>query len=544
MKQTILGIDIGSYSVKVATIERQWKKFQLVDYVEAVLAQSSRLSHEEAVGTALRKLFDTHQLNQELVSLSFPAHLVSYRVIELPFTQVKKIEQTIGFELESHVPLPIDEMIIDYHILSVDKVRSTVLTCYIAREKFVRYFEMLKTVGIDPKYIGVDCIDLSYLSQIVMVPQKSVYAFVDMGHSKTNICVMRGHQLLYMRSIPIGGTHFTHAVQRAFEINREKAEALKIERSQVAVDREKLDQISLCTQKVMDELNVAIRQTYLGFRQIYTKDAWSNIYLCGGASRLKGVDEVLASSLRLNVFRLDGLRFLEHKLNKVSHQDVLQTAVSQGLKPIFQNTGVRINLRQLEFSYRKDFQAISKELKQLTVAFVIVLLLGGAHYYSTKNILQKQIDELRLSLNQQAKKAAPQAIKTTKGKKKRAKRASVDQVIRNISNEVRNRQSQIETFTQAKKGSSPLKILAALSETLPEKNDEFNFTIDIERLEYKGDVVLQGKTDSSAAVDAVAQKLRDSTFFRDIQVTNNTGSDGREDFKIVMFLSEDPSLNE
>src|SRR3990167_860694 len=127
MKQQILGIDIGSYSVKIALLSRSFRHFELERYYEQVIPQGGRLSREEATASVLKTLVEKNELTADVIAVSLPAHQVSCRVIELPFTNAKKIEQTIEFELEGHVPLPLEDMLVDYHILSFEENRSTLL---------------------------------------------------------------------------------------------------------------------------------------------------------------------------------------------------------------------------------------------------------------------------------------------------------------------------------------------------------------------------------------------------------------------------------
>src|SRR3989338_801885 len=100
MAQTVLGIDIGSYSVKVAKLTRYLKDFELLSFHEQILPTNQRLTHEEALAAALRSLFEKNELTADFISVGIPANHVSCRVLELPFTNAKKIEQTFSYELE------------------------------------------------------------------------------------------------------------------------------------------------------------------------------------------------------------------------------------------------------------------------------------------------------------------------------------------------------------------------------------------------------------------------------------------------------------
>ena len=77
-----------------------------------------------------------------------------------------------------------------------------------------------------------------------MVPNEGYYALLDIGHNSANFLIMEGKELRYVRSIGIAGYHFTRAVQRAFNLNYEKAEALKLSRGKLYIRENESDHVS------------------------------------------------------------------------------------------------------------------------------------------------------------------------------------------------------------------------------------------------------------------------------------------------------------
>jgi Tfp pilus assembly PilM family ATPase len=106
MSQTILGIDLGSYSVKVLRVARHVQEIEILDFIEEPLSPHSRLSHEEQVRIPLEKILANSAMKADVVCASFPGYHLSSRVLELPFTNQKKISQVIDFEIEGQIPFP------------------------------------------------------------------------------------------------------------------------------------------------------------------------------------------------------------------------------------------------------------------------------------------------------------------------------------------------------------------------------------------------------------------------------------------------------
>lgn len=526
MKQKILGIDIGSYSVKIALLSRSLRHFELERYYEQTIVQGGRLSREEATASVLKNLVEKNELVADVIAVSLPAHQVSCRVIDLPFTNTKKIEQTIDFELEGHVPLPLEDMLVDYHILSIEENRSTVLAAYLPRSRFVKYLDMLQMAGIDPKYIGIDSIDLTNIAQVAMVPQEAVYALVDVGHEKTNVCIMEGLRPRYVRSISLGGMHFTRAVQKAFRLSLEKAESLKIERGRVAAREEGLDQISRHCQKVAEELVIALRQTYLGFKQIYPSLDWSSLYLTGGGSRMAGIADLLSYALHLNVAPLDPIEFIPHHLEQPDLcRDVIAPSLSQTLRVIFSNRAVKINFRRGEFTYKRDIKALGGEIKQLGAWFGVVIVLGMSHFLLSYYSLNSQIKKADSQVVESALKALPEL----KGqKKKKAK-----ELVTLIDNKTSEIQSQLSAFKSGPSEARALALLLELSKRMPPKEE---VKIDVDDFSFTGDHIrIDGRTVSFEAVDKIKNSLSQSPQFKNV-TTQNVVKGLRDEIKFSLSM--------
>lgn len=525
MSQTIVGIDLGSYSVKVSQLERSLRDFELVQYHEQIVSQGTRLTLEEAQAAALRMIIEKNRIPLDSVSVNFPAHHLSCRVLELPFTNAKKIEQTLDFELENFVPLPLEELMVDYHILSIEENRSTVLTAYVPQARFIKHLDVLQTAGVDPRFVGVDAIDLSHITQISMVPQQGVYALLDIGHEKTNICVMDGLKLQYVRSVTVGGIHFTKAIQKAFHLNYEKAEGLKLDRGRVSYSEEGLDQISRILNKVAEELLAFIRQTYMGYKQLYTDQPWTAIYLCGGGSKLAGLSDMISNSLRLNVTPLECLDLINHHLeNPDECRETIATSLSQTVKIMYSNKAIKINFRRGEFAYQRDIKALGGEIKQAGVWFGLVFVLGLTHFIFSYFSLQWRIEKVDRALVEGIVKAFPEfKVASTEGSGK---------IMTSIGVKMVEMKSELEALNPSNQ-SSVLKLLLEISQKIPAKEE---ISIDVDDFSFTGDhVTIEGRTVSYQAVDKIRDALTASPLFKNV-TTQNVSKGVRDEIKFSLAL--------
>lgn len=534
MAQTILGIDIGSHSVKLALVERAFNEFRILQFIEHPLSLQTRLPHEELIALALEQVFKNYDLRADVVSTSYPGHLLSSRVLDFPFVNHKKLNQVLEFELENYVPFAMEDIIFDFHVLNREEAQAQILCLYLQQEKFAKYLECFSRAGVDPKYFGADLTDFSGIANIAMVPQNEYYAICDIGHSKTNLLVMRGTELKYARSIGIGGLHFTRAIQRAFNVNSEKAESLKISRGKLHVREQDTDQISRNLNHVGAELVSSIKQTFLGFDNIFGHHPICAIYCTGGSSKLGGLLDYLSFHLRANVLELDSLNMVSHNLEDTAEASKIMTqALANALRPIFSNRFPQINFRKGIFSFKQDIQVLTSELKNVGVMLSVIFILGLAYYFYAGHYYAKKMAAIDAKVEKIIDAEFPD-LKDTK------RRGSGGKSLAKYLSLAQKKLDELKNQKAAFSGESGVPVLAVMQEVsdkLPMKSDvkfevsEFNYSDNFVRL--------TGRTDDPLNVAKIVAALKTSTYLANIESSDPQAKPGNFwDFTMKINLKD------
>lgn len=187
MAQTILGVDIGSYSIKIAEIERTFNSFEFVNFYERKIVYNELLKREESIAVTLQGMIDDFGLHWDQAICGYPGEKISSRFITLPFGNLKKIDQTIEFELEGCIPFELDNLVMDYHVLDTTKESSDLLVFYTLRDDFVNWLNFLQNSRMDPKIISIEETEFLNLVCLGMVPPESPYIIIDIGHTKNEL---------------------------------------------------------------------------------------------------------------------------------------------------------------------------------------------------------------------------------------------------------------------------------------------------------------------------------------------------------------------
>lgn len=85
--------------------------------------------------------------------LSLPLSMLNFRVIELPFSDIKKIRDLLPFEMESLILGGTGRIVFDAFILGEDNGKYRVLVAYIAKKLLSSLLDRLKEAGYDPKAV-------------------------------------------------------------------------------------------------------------------------------------------------------------------------------------------------------------------------------------------------------------------------------------------------------------------------------------------------------------------------------------------------------
>ncbi len=541
MSQKILGIDLGTYSVKVVHLERQVQDLKILNFIEEELPQHSRHTHEEEVKLALDKIFANHILDADVVAASLPGQLLSARILDLPFTGNSKISQMMDFELEGHIPFAVEDIFSDFHVLSQEGNGSKVLSVYTQEAHVRKYLDMLASCGIDPKYFGADFTDLAAIAHVALIPKEGHYVICDIGHTKTNVLVMEGRNLRYVRTVGLGGYHFTRAVQRVFNLNYEKAEALKLSRGKVSIRDEDADQISRLLFKVAKELTSSIKQTLMGTWHTYGSIPISVIYCCGGGSKLVGLSDFLSFHLRANVFELDTLNFFSHSFDDTEELGkIIPQSLALVTRPIFAGRVPRVNFRKGPFAFKQDLQLIANEFKSVAAMMILVLVLGLTYYFYAGHQFQSKMQDI----DEKVAKAFPDIKPTKTGKGKDKDKITPGKFLADALLKAKSKLADLEEMSAGgDSGANVVQVMYDISAALPPKSDvnfevkEFNFA--------DGFVRLNASTTDTLNVDKIVGALVEAQKFSSVEPTDaKPQPGGRWDFTIKMAVGEAPAEEE
>ena len=108
MGQRILAVEVSGDCVHAALADRTYKSFELVAVYE-----QERTAGETDLSSALNRMVSAAGRCDVVIS-SLPGEFVAKRLLALPFTDRRRLQQVVAFALEEHLPFAVDDAVVAF----------------------------------------------------------------------------------------------------------------------------------------------------------------------------------------------------------------------------------------------------------------------------------------------------------------------------------------------------------------------------------------------------------------------------------------------
>jgi type IV pilus assembly protein PilM len=371
----VLGLDIGSYSLKAVVARGGFGRFEIQRFaaepLEALeLPAQAPDAAAPSLARALSLFGEVHGLAGMDTICALPGHVTSARRLSLPFSDPKKIRRAVPFEVEAQVPYSLEEVVLDYQVLETGTAGADVLAGLARRDLLARHMETLEAGGVDPRILELDSAVLANLAPFLENTRGFVF-IMDFGHQKTCLCALNGGKLHSVRTIPFGGHALTLALMEDLRIGRAEAEARKHERG-LALLETNCPGFARSLERLVKEVD----RTLTAPENVRQGRA-ERILLAGGGARMLGIAEHLAERLGVPVEPL-ALKSDERFLWRPTADETpaAAAALALTLRGVLRPPVSSLNLRRDEFAYKRDFEVLRRRfLPTLAIAAALVVLM-------------------------------------------------------------------------------------------------------------------------------------------------------------------------
>lgn len=398
----VVGLDLGSYSVKAVVFETSMRGYVVKDFFSVPRPQEG--DRNETLKAAVQALLQAHPVHADSVVVALPGPLLATHSLQLPFVDQKRLEAALPFEVEAQLPFDLDDAVYDYQVGGVREKKSDLVVGVVRKTELAALLEGLSESKVEPRIVTHPAI--AYQSLLINHPalfgtavsEDAHVAIVDIGHERTSIAIGKpGGPLEFARTFAGGGKDLTRALAMEFNTALPDAELWKVQHGALATqmvgpDAERAGGAFIRgLQPILRELRSSMKSFTARTRSVV-----SAVYVCGGTARLPGLDEQLTHDLGLPVRRL--ALPTEAAPIPPDDQSVAAEAFALALRGTLSGAKApRFNLRRGEFGFKGDFDYVKDKVGRLVAFGVVLLLLFIASGFVRNSLLarrEKQVDQM------------------------------------------------------------------------------------------------------------------------------------------------------
>ncbi len=344
-----LGIDISTASIKVVELENfkgqaKLKSYGYVD-INTNILRATTDRNNQIIAEYLREIIKKSHMESMQVIAALPTFSVFTSIISLPPMPKKDLDAAIKWEAKKFIPLPIEEMILDWKILNKKETESTIagnlggllgkkssdktekegaaakeeaikkevsnptelggagilnkknyriLLTAAPKNLVARYLDIFKRTPFNLLSLETEAFALA---RSLMGNDLSSVMIVDIGSNNTDICVIEEGVPILNRGIDIGGNSITKAIMNSMNVNWERAEQFKRDFGLISQANRSVPQT------IQNSLNPIINEIKYVFDLYHRQGELTieKIVLAGGSAFLPNLTDYLSKLVDLPV---------------------------------------------------------------------------------------------------------------------------------------------------------------------------------------------------------------------------------------------------
>lgn len=238
----VLGVDIGTSAIKVVEMTREGGRFKLLNYgIFELESQEKTMQANQKAGKlpdediiwGIKEVLKQAGINSKNVVASIPSFSTFATIISLPYLSEKELVKAIPYEAKKHIPIPLEEVVMDSSIVSVmngsDSTKKTppnveVFLAAVPKAEVRRYRKIMSAAGLNLVTLDLENMalirslvgnDLSPTAIVNAGGRSAVILIVDSGYERTS------------HNYEVGSFEITKSIARSMGIGLSRAEELK-----------------------------------------------------------------------------------------------------------------------------------------------------------------------------------------------------------------------------------------------------------------------------------------------------------------------------
>lgn len=299
----LFGLDIGTSSIKVMQIENHGKGQFIVGYgvtnYDPASVIDGVIENPELLAKTTKELFEKNligEINTRRAAVSIPVARTYNRVMNLPPMSRKDLSEAVRLEAEQYIPVPIDELYVDYNVTAETKEGFELLAVAAPKKIVDSFLAYTNLLGIEVCTIETT---ISASSRLVAHSEQNDVPtiLIDFGSVSVDITIF-DKQLIVTGTVAGGGDTFTELIAKKLGVSGQVAHTIKTKYG-LSVSKKQKD-IQDALKPILGSLTKEIRKMIRYYDERTSSEGKiGQIITMGGGANMPGLSEHITSELRL-----------------------------------------------------------------------------------------------------------------------------------------------------------------------------------------------------------------------------------------------------
>lgn len=311
----VFGLDIGFSSLKVMQIDWQGKRQGVSGYgvcgFDPLAIVDGVVVDPEKIAKPALELFNKQligDITTRRVVVAVPAARTFTRTVTLPLLKNKDLDEAVRLGTEQYVPVPLDELYLDYAVINKTDKELEILAVAIPRKIVDSYVQLTNLLGLE--IVAVET-TIAAASRLFMQAERSDVptVLIDLGSLSSDITIY-DKGLIVTGTAAGGGDSFTHAIAEKLHVTNEEAHVIKTKYGLGLSKKQK--EIGDSLDPILDQMLKEIRRMIRYYEERSgTERKIGQVVTMGGGANMPGLSEHMTNLLRLPVRMCDPWQHLD-----------------------------------------------------------------------------------------------------------------------------------------------------------------------------------------------------------------------------------------
>lgn len=301
-----LGIDIGDSSLKMVELKKKGGKIYLSNYAFSENVSElnfNKIEDTNYLAQAISKVIKDAGFQSRRATVSLPTFSVFSSIISVSVPDKKVLAKVVTDEARKVIPLPLDEMILDWKIIPDEKgkIKSSgnmqVFLTGSPKKLVQKYIDVFKKANLVLSSLETETFSLV---RSLVGDDKTPMMIVEIGANSTDLSIVRDSIPVLNRSLSVCAATITKMLAEVLGMSFSQAEQFKLDLSFSLNDNAKDDKLPKLVLEAIEPIVTEMK--YLrDFYQSQNEEPLEKVILSGGGALLLNLSDYLSKRLDIKV---------------------------------------------------------------------------------------------------------------------------------------------------------------------------------------------------------------------------------------------------